>query len=141
MEYIQQPAPQRRNNGGIAVARVAHFELNADNPERAAEFYRKAFGWQITKWEGPVDYWLVTTGPDLEQPGINGAIMKRIHGQATVNTVVVQSIDEYLSKVTKAGGTIAAPKMAIPGVGYQAYCKDTEGNLFGIHQTDMSVKG
>ena len=125
-----------RNNHGKSCT----FRLNADDPERAAEFYRNAFDWQIAKWEGTVDYWLVTTGPDSELPGINGGIMRRMHDQATVNTIVVPSVDEYLVKITKAGGTVVAPKMTIPGVGYQAYCKDTEGNLFGIHQTDMSVQ-
>jgi hypothetical protein len=58
------------------MARVVHFEIHADNPERAAAFYRKVFDWQITKWDGPADYWLITTGPDSE-PGINGAIVQR----------------------------------------------------------------
>ena len=51
--------------------RVVHFELAAEDPERAAEFYRQAFGWVIKKWEGPTEYWLVTTGAEGEA-GING---------------------------------------------------------------------
>ncbi|MDD1719274.1 MAG: hypothetical protein LUQ25_04375 [Methanoregulaceae archaeon] len=93
----------------------------------------------IEKWEGPVEYWLVTTGPDTD-PGINGGIMKRMMNQATVNTVIVPSADKFLERVTRAGGKVVAPKMPIPGAGYQTYCKDPEGNLFGIHQTDMSVE-
>jgi hypothetical protein len=56
------------------MPRVIHFEINADDPERAVKFHKKVFDWKITKWEGPVDYWLVTTGED-KVPGINGAIM------------------------------------------------------------------
>jgi catechol 2,3-dioxygenase-like lactoylglutathione lyase family enzyme len=51
------------------MGRGIHFELNADDPERAAQFYRRVFGWTIDKWDGPEDYWLVTTGPESE-PGI-----------------------------------------------------------------------
>ena len=54
------------------MPRVVHFEIHADDPQRAANFYQNVFGWQINKWEGPEDYWLVTTGADNE-PGINGA--------------------------------------------------------------------
>ncbi|KKM25017.1 hypothetical protein LCGC14_1599260, partial [marine sediment metagenome] len=51
--------------------RVIHFELNADDPQRAIEFYEKVFGWNTNKWEGEFDYWLVNTGEE-DEPGING---------------------------------------------------------------------
>jgi len=121
------------------VPRVVHFELAADNPERAAKFYGQVFGWKITKWEGPEDYWLVTTGDD-KQPGINGGLMRPRGPQKVVNTVDVPSVDEFTAKITKNGGKIVAPKMAIPGVGYLAYCQDTEGNAFGIMQSDETAK-
>ena len=46
------------------------------------------------------------------------------------------SCDEYLRKVESAGGKTAVPKMAIPGMGWLAYCTDPEGNTFGIMQAD-----
>ncbi len=55
------------------MGRVVHFEIHGDDPERAAEFYRGVFGWEISKWDGPVDYWLVTTGEDSE-PGVASAV-------------------------------------------------------------------
>ena len=58
------------------MPRVTHFEVHADDPERAAKFYRDAFGWKIDKWEGPVDYWLVTTGTE-DEPGIDGGLVVR----------------------------------------------------------------
>lgn len=120
--------------------RVIHFELGTVKPERAAEFYGKVFGWKTTKWAGPEEYWLVETGPQ-DQPGINGGLMRHKDAQPrTVNTIAVPSIDEFAEKVAANGGKVAVPKMAIPGVGYQAYCLDTEGNLFGIHQEDASAK-
>ncbi len=121
------------------MPRVSHFEINADEPVRAARFYRDLFGWEITKWEGPVEYWLIVTGPETE-PGINGGLMKRMPGTSTVNTIVVDSVDNYLKKVKSAGGKIVVPKQTIPGIGYQAYVTDTEGNVFGLHQTDMNAK-
>jgi uncharacterized protein len=120
--------------------RVVHFELPADNPDRAVDFYKKVFGWQIQKWPGPQDYWLVTTGPD-GQPGINGGILRRQHpGAGTCNTVSVKSVDDAVATISKNGGKIAVEKMAIPGVGYLAYCTDTEGNVFGVLQPDADAK-
>jgi len=121
------------------MARVVHFELAADDPERAIQFYQNVFGWQIQKWEGPQDYWLATTG-EQGTPGIDGAIMRRNPNMpAVVNTIGVASLDEALAKLTANGGTIVEPKMTIPHVGYLAYCKDTEGNFFGIIQNDPSA--
>ncbi len=113
------------------MPRVTHFEINADDPERAAKFYKAVFGWEINKWEGPTEYWLATTGPD-EEPGINGAIMKRMEQATTVNTIDVASFDEFSQKVVKEGGKVLMPKQTVPGIGYFTYCLDTEGNPFGI---------
>lgn len=120
--------------------RVIHFELPADNPERAAEFYKKVFGWQLQKWDGPQEYWLVTTGPE-GQAGINGGLMRRQHpGAGTCNTIDVASVDQAVANITKNGGKNVVPKMAIPGIGHLAYCTDTEGNVFGILQPDPSAQ-
>ncbi|MGZ4942297.1 MAG: VOC family protein, partial [Halobacteriota archaeon] len=107
---------------------------------RAVEFYEKVFGWTITKWEGPNDYWLITAGPD-DEPGINGAITPRnMPEQVTTDTIGVESVDDAVKKIEEAGGAVKMPKQVIPGIGYIAYCTDTEGNLFGVIQPDMSVK-
>lgn len=120
--------------------RVEHFDIYADEPERAINFYSDVFGWKIEKWEGPMDYWMVTTGP-ADQVGINGGIGKRQDpSQSTINTIGVASLDEFIETITAAGGKVVAPKMAIPGVGYFALCQDTEGNSFGLMEEDTSAK-
>jgi predicted enzyme related to lactoylglutathione lyase len=123
------------------MARVVHFEIHAAQPERAIEFYRGIFGWEFTPFGGPGDYWLIRTGPD-GQPGINGGLIRRrgeIDGQAVIAyvcTIDVEALDETLAAVTARGGAIALPRMPIPGVGWLAYAKDTEGNIFGMMQSD-----
>lgn len=121
------------------MPRVIHFEITADDPERAVKFYEDVFGWKTQRWGGGKQtYWLMSTG---EGPGIDGGILGRQPGfPVTVNTIGVASVDEFIEKVTAAGGKVVRPKMTIPGVGYQAYCTDTEGNLFGVHQSDASAK-
>lgn len=133
--------------------RVIHFEIHAADPERAAAFYRHVFGWDIREWimpgvEVPKEnrYWIVNTGsePDL---GINGGILFRrgaapAEGQAVnayVCTIGVASVDEYVAKALAAGGTVAVPKMPIKGVGWLAYCKDPDGNIFGLMHDDKNA--
>lgn len=120
------------------MSKVIHFEIVAKDPERAVKFYTDAFGWQINRWEGGPEYWLVKAGEDSE-PGIGGAIMRGDETR-TQNTITVSSIEEYSRKVTDAGGKVITEKQAIPGVGYFAYCTDPEGMVFGILQPDMSLK-
>ena len=123
------------------MPRVVHFEIPVDEPERGTKFYQKVFGWKITKWDGPEDYWMITTGAK-DEPGIDGAIVRRSLGPAamTVNTIDVSSLDTFTRKVTDAGGKVVMPKTTIPGVGYLAYCADTEGNTFGMIQNDPSAR-
>ena len=122
------------------MTRVVHFEIGVDNPERAIKFYEAVFGWKITKWDGPVDYWLVVTGKE-DEPGIDGALQNRSDApQPVINIVGTTNIDDSLEKITKAGGSILRPKIAIPGIGWTALAKDTEGNVFGLMQDDPDVK-
>jgi predicted enzyme related to lactoylglutathione lyase len=127
------------------MPRVVHFEIHAAEPEKAVAFYKAIFGWEFTKWDGPQEYWLIKTGPD-EQRGINGGMIRR-HGSidgtaviAFVCTVDVPSVDATMADIAKAGGEIVVPKMAIPHVGWLAYAKDTQGNIFGIMQPDSAAR-
>src|SRR5271157_3569755 len=113
------------------MPRVDWFEIPADMPERAVTFYKKAFGWKAKKMKGGMDYWLLTTTqPGKREPGIEGAIGTRETLKTTTNTIGVPSVDNAIKKITAAGGKVIAPKMTVQGVGYLAYCADTEGNPF-----------
>ena len=123
------------------MPKVIHFEIPAENTKRAIRFYEKALGWKFNQYGGKeMDYWLVTAGEDKEV-GINGAILKKGESHpATVNTVSVTSFEDTVKRIKAAGGKVLGPKTAVPNVGYMAYCKDTEGNIFGIMQQDQKAK-
>ena len=121
------------------MPRVVHFEIDAKNPEKAIKFYETVFGWKIEKWKGPIEYWLITTGKG--ESGIDGGLSRRTEDTPSmVNTIDVSSIGEYIAKVESNGGSIMRSKMAVPGVGWMAYFKDPEGNLFGMMEEDTSAK-
>ena len=123
------------------MPRVVHFEVYADDMDRASKFYGDVFGWTVTKMEldGGNVYWLIDTGEEPAE-GINGGMMPRPTPEA-INTVVldVPSVDEYVEKITAGGGNVLVPKFAVPGVGYAAYFRDTEGNPFGIFEDNNSA--
>jgi predicted enzyme related to lactoylglutathione lyase len=126
--------------------RVVHFEIHAKDLDKMQQFYSSVFGWKITDLGAQMGgYRMVETGNDAageKWPGINGGITPRqgagpADGQpvnAYVCTMSVDSLDKYLDKVKAAGGTMATDKMDVPGVGWLAYCKDIEGNIFGMLQ-------
>jgi predicted enzyme related to lactoylglutathione lyase len=120
------------------MPRVIHFEIPAVDPKRAAAFYKKTLGWKITQW-GTEKYWMVETGAEKE-PGINGGLMVRKDLKTTVNTVDVPNLDKAIKKVLAAGGKVARPKIGIPKMGWLAYCKDTEGNVFGMMEMDAKAR-
>jgi predicted enzyme related to lactoylglutathione lyase len=121
--------------------RVTHFEIYTDDPEAVQPFYQDVFGWKFQKFDGPMEYWLVTTGNEKE-PGINGGITRPREGQSpgTLNTVAVQLLDASIKKIEQSGGRICVPKMAIPKVGWLAYAEDPQGNVFGIIEPDTNAK-
>jgi predicted enzyme related to lactoylglutathione lyase len=125
------------------MSRVVHFEIHATDPEALIAFYHALFGWEFHKWDGPIPYWLVKTG-DAGTPGIDGGLMPRQGPMAAegapvnsyVCTVDVANLDAMLAKLPACGGIECMPKMAVPGVGWMAYAKDPDGNIFGMMQSD-----
>ncbi|OHA91447.1 MAG: glyoxalase [Candidatus Zambryskibacteria bacterium RIFCSPHIGHO2_01_FULL_49_18] len=136
--------------------RVVHFEIQADKPDRAMKFYKDVFGWTFQQW-GDQKYWMIMTDSvnspqpadkDSKEPGINGGLLprpaktpaKEQGTNAYVCTMEVKNFGEIAKKIEKAGGLVAMPKFALPGIAWQGYFMDTEGNTFGVHQPDKNAK-
>jgi predicted enzyme related to lactoylglutathione lyase len=125
--------------------RPTHFEIHASDPARAIQFYTTAFGWRFDRWDGPTPYWFIHTG---DGPGLDGGLVQRIGADPVVgtpvtswvNSIKVASCDAAVEAIVAGGGTIAHGRMAIPGMGWLAYGKDTEGNIFGVMQDDSEAK-
>jgi predicted enzyme related to lactoylglutathione lyase len=120
-------------------ANIIWFEIPADKPERAQEFYTKLFGWKISPLPGMADYWHIDTGGDDATP--DGGMMVRMHPEHTItNYVNVPSVTRAMAKVEKLGGKICKPKTAVPGMGYLAICQDTENNTFALWEINPKAK-
>ncbi len=117
------------------MSSIVHFEIPADDLQRAKAFYTNLFGWKFEGVQG-MDYMIVDTY------GLGGGMVKRMQpNQQIFVQIGVPSVDEYSAKVEKLGGKIIVPKTAIPGMGYFTICTDTESNVFGIVETDHTVPG
>jgi predicted enzyme related to lactoylglutathione lyase len=121
------------------MAKVIHFDLIAADVDRAIAFYSAAFDWKITKWDGPMEYWLIQTG-ETENDGLDGGLSK---GEPNMRdgelTLGVDSLDDAIAKVTAAGGKLTREAYPIQGIGHLAMIEDTEGNQFGLMESDPSA--
>ena len=127
------------------MARVVHFEIHADDLERAKTFYSAVFDWPFEDYSTMTGspYLGITTGAEGD-PGINGGLMPRPDGDtaprsgagAFVCTIQVDDYDATEQRILAAGGEVAQAKASLGGMAWQGYYRDTEGNVFGIHQTD-----
>jgi predicted enzyme related to lactoylglutathione lyase len=121
--------------------KVVHFEIPADDMDRAERFYSSAFGWTSNSPPG-LQYTLVhTTETDQrgmpQAPGaINGGILPRKSPVTSpVITINVANIDEAVTRVQRAGGQLVHPKFQVGKFGISAYIKDTEENVIGLWQS------
>ncbi len=120
---------------------IVHFDLPADEPERAKKFYGELFGWKFMAPPGMDNYHFVETQNRDGSPGVAGGMGKRTSpDERILNYIGIDSIEESLAKAEELGGKIIKPKMAVPGWGYLAVCEDTEGNLIGLWQEDKEAK-
>jgi predicted enzyme related to lactoylglutathione lyase len=121
------------------MGRVIHFEIHADDVDRAERFYTELFGWESQKFGGPIDYRLLNTGNN-DQTGIDGALMKRRDelsqsgANAYVCTIQVDDIQAIEKQIKEAGGEQVVDRQEVPEVGQLSYFRDTEGNVFGALQ-------
>lgn len=131
------------------MGRPVHFEIQVDDVERAKNFYAQAFGWTFEDYSEFTGspYWGVVTGEE-GTPGINGALLPRpaatpSHGQGTNAFVVTMQVDDFdatAETILSLGGIEALPKYALPGMAWQGYFLDTEGNTIGLHQADPEAR-
>jgi len=122
------------------MAKIVHFEIPVDDPDRAAAFYGEVLGWSVNRWnEDP--YWLVTAGEEGEM-GADGALIARgdLH-RAPVVIAGVGDLDATLVAVEARGGVVVQGKQPIPGMGWSAYFTDPEGNVVGLFQPDDQAGG
>jgi predicted enzyme related to lactoylglutathione lyase len=122
---------------------VQYFEIQAEEPEKAVQFYATVFGWKCTQQPNmPIEYWRIET------EGIRGAILKRpaplpaprTGTNAYVCSMQVADFDAVARRILANRGSVAMPKFAVPGRCWQGYFIDPQGNTFGTFQVDPGAR-
>jgi len=133
------PLEQERKNEPLTQTldhAVIHFEIPANNTEKLSEFYKSLFGWKFDKMpmsDGVGEYWIIETKANIEGPGANGGMLKKLGpDHKPVNYVLVESVDEFSKKIQFLGGKIIVPRTPIANMGAFAIGSDPEGNTIGI---------
>ncbi len=118
---------------------ICHFEIPAEDMERAKRFYSELFGWKIEGFPGYQDYWGITTSE--EKGAVPGGMMKRQAPEQQIMVYVdVESVDEATAKLVGLGGKVVMAKTAVPKMGWFAVCLDTENNALGLWECDEGAK-
>jgi predicted enzyme related to lactoylglutathione lyase len=120
--------------------RVVHFELPADDMQRAQAFYQEAFGWTVNTVPG-MGYALVNTTPTdasghpQEPGGINGGMLGRQAPLVSpIITIEVEDIEQALARIAELGGSVLIGKQPVGDMGFSAYFIDSESNTVGLWQ-------
>jgi len=117
---------------------VSHFEIPAADLDRAAAFYRRAFGWEAEPLAWAGGPYLRLRSPLAPAPAIRGGLVPRAVSVAAQPLVVLHlhggTLEEALAEVEAAGGRRELAPTAIGGFGRFACCRDSEGNLLGLWQ-------
>ena len=120
-----------------------YFEIQADRPQRAIDFYSQVFGWKFSQVKGlPISYWTIETG------GSRGGLLERpaktpppeSGTNAFVCSLEVEDFDRTAKTIVQLGGIVALPKFAVPNTCWQGYFVDPEGNTFGIFEVDENAR-
>lgn len=123
------------------MPKVIHFQIFADDIERAKKFYTSVFDWKMEKINlNNVDHYFIFS-KDYEQESFGHITKREQKIDCIVDYIGVASIDESFKKIEENNGTIMIPKTPVNGYGWYALCRDSEGNIFGLWEEKKSDDG
>ncbi|MGB0123816.1 MAG: VOC family protein [Silvibacterium sp.] len=126
--------PETNSTANVRSNVATWFEIPATDFERAVHFYEAVFGIRLRRelaWPGLAIF-------PYEQPSVSGAVVAAKDAQPTTDGVVVYlncdgKLDALLARLTNAGGSVLEEKNHLPGIGWVAQIRDSEGNRVGLH--------
>jgi len=120
---------------------VGWFEIYVEDIQRASSFYETVLEQKLENMSDPTDSGMQMMNFPMDESmskyGAPGALVKMEGFQPGVGGTLVYfavadcAIEE--SRVANAGGEVVKPKESLDEFGFMSLCKDTEGNMFGLH--------
>jgi predicted enzyme related to lactoylglutathione lyase len=133
-------------NAPQVPCQVAHFSINADDVDRARNFYETVFGWKFHAY-GPPGFFMIEMTPANQPPApLLGSLQGRrelvegvkLHGYEC--SIAVADIDATIKAIENSEGKIVMPKCTLPGIGRLIFFQDPEGNLAGAMEYDTKAE-
>ena len=113
---------------------IVHIEIPADDTAKSREFWGSLFGWQFESYPGPSEYHMTRIDDNS-----GAAITNMEPGKRGLRAYfTVDDINAGAARVQELGGQAGEP-MPVPNMGWFSTCRDTQGNEFGLWQTDPSA--
>jgi len=111
--------------------KICYLEIPANRAADAADFYSSIFDWKVReRGDGNLAF--------DDTAGVSGTWVKaedRTPDERTRVYIMVDNIQDTLSKIKKAGGKVLTPRKDIgPGMGAFAVFSDPVGNEFGLYE-------
>ncbi len=116
------------------AGKLTHFEIRADDAERAQTFWSSLLGWQFNTMPGEFPYSMADTGDGLTA----GLYRSDSAERGLVVYFDVDDLDAALDQVRELRGT-PGERSLVPEIGWFAHCVDTEGNPFGLFERARSA--
>src|SRR5512143_895759 len=115
---------------------VVHFEIPADDMEKAKKFYKAVFGWKMRDMSTPQGPYMMVQTAETDKEGmpkkpgaINGGLTKRMLKNEGPRVVVdVKSIEATAKKIVENGGKTLTQRTPVMDMGFYMLCMDCEGN-------------
>jgi predicted enzyme related to lactoylglutathione lyase len=117
------------------AGQMVHVEIPAGDTQKARDFWGGLFGWQFQAFEGSPSEYHMTQFSDTQGGAIMGAEGDKRGPRVYFD---VDDINASTARVSELGGQ-GGQAMPVPTMGWFSVCSDSEGNEFGLWQTDPNA--
>ena len=119
------------------AGQMVHVEIPAGDTAKARAFWGGLFGWQFQAYEGSPTEYHMTRFSETQGGAITAADGDKRGPRVYFD---VDDINAQKARVGELGGE-SGEAYPVPSMGWFAVCKDSEGNEFGLWQTDPNAPG
>jgi predicted enzyme related to lactoylglutathione lyase len=119
------------------ATQIVHIEIPAgSDTARSRAFWGSLFGWQFAEVAGAPAEYFHTRINDEQGVAVSSLEPDR---RGIRPYFEVDEIDATIVRIAELRGEVYE-KMAVPGSGWFALCRDPHGNQFGLWQTDPGAR-
>ena len=111
---------------------IIRWQIVSPEPDKAASFYQKLFGWELSK-ANAMGYRELKTGTKSASP-VDGGVWPSPPGQNSLVQLFIEiaDVDTCIAQATKLGAKVIVPKSVLPDGDTMTVLLDPVGLSFGV---------